>query len=76
MFVSSFNIISYFQLEKNLFIYSITATSRRHTISLVYYHIKIIAMKLIKVIFSDKIEWKITQTNYFLYLPLLNKIQT
>ena len=42
LFVLSFNVVPYFQLGKKLvfFYYLITTTSRKYTISLVYYHIK------------------------------------
>ena len=75
MFVLSFNVIPYFQSEKNFFLYLITTTSRRHTISLVYHHRKIIAMKLLKVKLNAKIGRKITQRNYGLYRPLFDKFE-
>ena len=44
--------------------------------SLVYYHIKIIVMKLLKVKFNAKIGQKTKQSNYCLYRPLYYKIRT
>ena len=73
MLVLSFNVIPYFQMEKSLFFYLITTTSRRHTISLVYYHIKIIVMRLFKIKLNAKVGLKTTQANYCLYQPLFKK---
>ena len=59
-----------------MFFYLITTTSRTLTISLVYYHKKIIVMKLYRVKLNVKIGRKITQTNDCLCRPLYYKIRT
>ena len=64
MFVLSFYVNPYFQLEKNLsFFYLLTITCRRHKIPLVYYHLEIIVMKLVKIKLIAKIGQEVTQTN-------------
>ena len=71
LFLKSHFIPLQLSVEKNFvfFFNLITTTSRTHTISLVYYHIKIIAIKMLKVKLNAKIGRKITQTNYCLYRP-------
>jgi len=64
MTVLSFNDVPYFKLKK--------AEDIQYIWFIIIIKIKV--MKLLKVKLNAKIGWKITQTNYFLYRILFNKI--